>query len=60
MGKERKTGCFQSKVTNYVSTKTRTKREYQTFCGLNSYFSLVSFSDLKLSNIQFINQPYQA
>ena len=25
-GKERKTGCFQCKVTNYVSTKTRTKR----------------------------------
>ena len=36
-GKERETGCFPCKVTNYVSTKTRTKTKYQTSRGQNSY-----------------------
>ena len=29
-GKESEGGCFQSKETNYLSTKTRTKTKYQT------------------------------
>ena len=48
-GKERETiGCFQSQVTNCVSTKTRTKTKYQTSCGQNSYQSSFSFSEQKL------------
>ena len=47
-GKERETGCFQSKVANYVSTKTRPKAKYQTSRGQNSSSSSFSFSDLKL------------
>ena len=53
--KERKTGCFQSKVTNYAGTKTRTRTKYQTSCGQNSYLSSFLFCDLKLS----INQTKQ-
>ena len=50
-GKERETGCFQSRITNNVSAKTSTKTKYQTSRGQNSYSSSLSFSGLKLSNL---------
>lgn len=49
--KQSETGCFQYKVANYISTKTRTKSKYQTYRGQNSYSSWFSFSDIKLSII---------
>ena len=46
------TGCFrQSRITNNVSAKTSTKTKYQTSRGQNSFLSSLSFSDLKLSNL---------
>ena len=50
-GKERETGCFQSRITNNVSAKTSTKTKCQTSRGQNSYSSSLSFSGLKLSNL---------
>ena len=39
VGKECETGCFQSKVTNYVRAEMRTKAKYQSSRGRNSYSS---------------------
>ena len=39
--KECETGCFQSKVTNYVRAEMRTNAKYQTSRGRNSYSSFV-------------------
>ena len=50
-GKERETGCFQSRITNNVSAKTSTKTKCQTSRGQNLYSSSLSFSGLKLSNL---------
>ena len=47
------TGCFQSKVTNYVSTKTRTNTKCQTSRGQKSYSASFHFSDLRFSICYF-------
>ena len=47
----RKSGCFQSKVKNYATTKTRTKTEDQNSLGQSSILSSFPFSDLKVSNM---------
>ena len=49
--KEGEIGRFQSRVTNNVSAKTSTKTKYQTSWGQNSYSSSLSFSALKLANL---------
>ena len=47
------TGCFQSKVTNYVSTKKRTNTKCQTSRGQKSYLGSFHFSDLRFSICYF-------
>lgn len=50
--KQCETGCFQSRVTDYMSTKMRTETNYQIPHRQNSYLylSLFAFTGLKLSN----------
>ena len=50
------TDYFQSGVTNYVSTKTRTGTKYQTSREQKWHSSFFSFSDLKLSYINLLRQ----
>ena len=56
-GKERRTGCFQLKVTNYLSTKTRTKSKYHTSRGLKSYSLPFSFLGLRLCAAFSLRSP---
>ena len=50
LGKECETGCFQSKLTNFVRAEMRRKAEYQTSRGQICTRLSFSFSDLKPSN----------